>query len=202
MIEEFADREPIWGWRDDRLEIMERQIDLAADHGIAFFAFCWYWNKDPAKVEKRPETHRPEVVPAGQEQPPPEVLPARGQPRRIPVPRRRRVEQGRRGLAAVFQAPAARHRGRQAAGDHLQPEQRRSGRLGPSPGGGPQGGIARRGHRRLRRRGCETRFHPHHALQHRSGLRRRVRVPQVRGAGRGPSASVARDAENNHTSPP
>ena len=54
MIEEFADREPIWGWRDDTLEIMERQIDLAADHGIAFFAFCWYWNKDPQKLDQRP----------------------------------------------------------------------------------------------------------------------------------------------------
>ena len=34
----------VWGWRDDSLEIMERQIDLAADHGLAFFAFCWYWH--------------------------------------------------------------------------------------------------------------------------------------------------------------
>lgn len=40
---EFAAREPIWGWLDDTLPIMEQQIDLAADHGIAFFAFCWYW---------------------------------------------------------------------------------------------------------------------------------------------------------------
>ena len=54
MIEEFADREPIWGWRDDSLDIMERQIDLAADHGIAFFAFCWYWNKDRQKLETQP----------------------------------------------------------------------------------------------------------------------------------------------------
>jgi len=54
MIEEFADREPIWGWRDDALQIMERQIDLAADHGIAFFAFCWYWNKDQEKLDKQP----------------------------------------------------------------------------------------------------------------------------------------------------
>jgi len=53
MIEEFDDREPIWGWRDDTLEIMERQIDLAADHGIAFFAFCWYWNKDQEKLDKQ-----------------------------------------------------------------------------------------------------------------------------------------------------
>jgi hypothetical protein len=55
MIEEFADREPIWGWRDDSLETMERQIDLAADHGIAFFAFCWYWNKDPEQLAQDPK---------------------------------------------------------------------------------------------------------------------------------------------------
>jgi len=55
LIEDFADREPIWGWRDDTLEIMERQIDLAADHGIAFFAFCWYWNRDPKKLDEDPK---------------------------------------------------------------------------------------------------------------------------------------------------
>jgi hypothetical protein len=55
MIEEFAGREPIWGWRDDKLEIMERQIDLAADQGIAFFAFCWYWNKDLKKLDQDPK---------------------------------------------------------------------------------------------------------------------------------------------------
>ena len=55
MVEEFADREPVWGWRDDRLEIMERQIDLAADHGIAFFAFCWYWHPDEKQVRDDPK---------------------------------------------------------------------------------------------------------------------------------------------------
>lgn len=55
MLEEFADREPIWGWRDDSLAVMERQIDLAADHGITFFAFCWYWNKDPQKILQDPK---------------------------------------------------------------------------------------------------------------------------------------------------
>ncbi len=43
MVEDFPDREPVWGWRDDSLSIMEKQIDLAADNGIEFFAFCWYW---------------------------------------------------------------------------------------------------------------------------------------------------------------
>ena len=39
---DFPEREPIWGgglWRGDTVEIMEQQIDLAADHGIAFFSF-------------------------------------------------------------------------------------------------------------------------------------------------------------------
>lgn len=43
MLNEFADREPVWGWRNDSQEIMERQIDLAADNGVEFFLFCWYW---------------------------------------------------------------------------------------------------------------------------------------------------------------
>ena len=50
MLEEFPDREPIWGWRDDKPEVMEQQIDLAADHGIAFFAFCWYWHPTPEEI--------------------------------------------------------------------------------------------------------------------------------------------------------
>lgn len=53
MVEEFPDREPVWGWRDDSQEIMEKQIDLAADNGIKFFAFCWYWkdNNGPINPE-------------------------------------------------------------------------------------------------------------------------------------------------------
>jgi len=43
MLDEFPDREPVWGWRNDSQEIMERQIDLAADNGVEFFLFCWYW---------------------------------------------------------------------------------------------------------------------------------------------------------------
>lgn len=47
---EFAHREPIWGWLDNTPEVMRQQIDLAADHGIAFFSFCWYW---PEAAEKK-----------------------------------------------------------------------------------------------------------------------------------------------------
>lgn len=53
MIEEFPQREPVWGWRDDSLAIMERQIDLAADHGLAFFAFCWYWHDNGRAINEQ-----------------------------------------------------------------------------------------------------------------------------------------------------
>lgn len=43
LAEDFADREPIWGWRGDSQEIVEQQIDIAADHGLDYFLFCWYW---------------------------------------------------------------------------------------------------------------------------------------------------------------
>ncbi len=52
MIEEFPEREPVWGWRDDSLAIMERQIDLAADHGVSFFAFCWYWHDNGRAINE------------------------------------------------------------------------------------------------------------------------------------------------------
>lgn len=41
--------EPEWGWYDDSVEIMARQIDVASGHGVSFFAFDWYWNHgDPS----------------------------------------------------------------------------------------------------------------------------------------------------------
>src|SRR5208283_1121446 len=30
LRDEFFDREPVWGWRDDSLPVVERQIDCAA----------------------------------------------------------------------------------------------------------------------------------------------------------------------------
>jgi hypothetical protein len=50
FVEEFPEREPVWGWRDDAQEIMERQIDLAADNGIEFFLFCWYWRDNKGSI--------------------------------------------------------------------------------------------------------------------------------------------------------
>ena len=54
LLGKYAEREPVWGWRDDTLEIVERQIDLAAENGIAFFSFCWYFNRDPKTIETNP----------------------------------------------------------------------------------------------------------------------------------------------------
>jgi len=52
LATDYSGRMPIWGWRDDSYPVMEQQIDLAADHGIAYFSFCWYWadNKGPINV--------------------------------------------------------------------------------------------------------------------------------------------------------
>ena len=46
LLTQFPEREPIWGWRDDDIKIMERQIDIASENGVDFFAFCWYWADD------------------------------------------------------------------------------------------------------------------------------------------------------------
>ena len=60
LATEYAGRTPIWGWRDDTKELMERQINLAADNGVSYFSFCWYWadNKGPineAAIKKDPK---------------------------------------------------------------------------------------------------------------------------------------------------
>ena len=39
----FAYRKPIWGWYDNTDTIVREQINLAADHDIAFWAFDWYY---------------------------------------------------------------------------------------------------------------------------------------------------------------
>ncbi|WP_101689095.1 glycoside hydrolase family 99-like domain-containing protein [Dysgonomonas massiliensis] len=58
MYYDFSDREPKWGWRDDSIKIMEQQIDLAADNGIDFFMFCWYWCDDKKSINpKKIDSH-------------------------------------------------------------------------------------------------------------------------------------------------
>lgn len=45
----YADRKPVWGWTANTLEIMQQQIDYCADHGIAFWAFDWYYPEGKEK---------------------------------------------------------------------------------------------------------------------------------------------------------
>jgi hypothetical protein len=49
LLTEFADRQPVWGWHDDSLTTVEIQIDYAADAGLRFFAFDWYYPEGPDK---------------------------------------------------------------------------------------------------------------------------------------------------------
>lgn len=55
LAQDYGDREPLWGWRSDTPEIMRRQIDLAADHGLSFWAFCWYFRPDAKAVAEDPK---------------------------------------------------------------------------------------------------------------------------------------------------
>jgi hypothetical protein len=55
LATEFTGRMPVWGWRDDTQELMERQIDLAADNGISYFSFCWYWWGSKSPIEEKVE---------------------------------------------------------------------------------------------------------------------------------------------------
>jgi hypothetical protein len=43
LYAEYAYRQPIWGWKDDTIEIMQKQIDYCADYGIGFWAIDWYY---------------------------------------------------------------------------------------------------------------------------------------------------------------
>ena len=63
LATEFAGRTPIWGWRDDTPELMERQINLAADHGVAFFSFCWYWHDNQGPINVKAIADDPKHVP-------------------------------------------------------------------------------------------------------------------------------------------
>ncbi|MCX7819414.1 MAG: glycoside hydrolase family 99-like domain-containing protein [Kiritimatiellae bacterium] len=55
LATDYSDREPVWGWRSDTAAIMQRQIDLAADHGLSFWAFCWYFHPEPSAVAADPK---------------------------------------------------------------------------------------------------------------------------------------------------
>lgn len=54
LVNEYQEREPLWGWREDDSKIMEDQIDYAANAGLSFWGFCWYENtlvEDPKLMD-------------------------------------------------------------------------------------------------------------------------------------------------------
>lgn len=55
----FASRMPLWGWRDDSLKIMEKQIKLASGNGLDFFSFCWYWSNDQKSINENEIINNP-----------------------------------------------------------------------------------------------------------------------------------------------
>jgi hypothetical protein len=52
LKDSFANREPKWGWITSKQEIMDEQINLAADAGLSFFSFDWYYNRNSADQMK------------------------------------------------------------------------------------------------------------------------------------------------------
>ena len=49
----FADREPVWGWLNSSQKSIDEQINEAANAGLSFFSFCWFYHgKD--KYQKEP----------------------------------------------------------------------------------------------------------------------------------------------------
>ena len=50
LLMEFPNRMPVWGWLGDTAANMELQIDIAADAGLSFFAFDWYYAKDGEEI--------------------------------------------------------------------------------------------------------------------------------------------------------
>jgi hypothetical protein len=43
LRDSFPDRKPKWGWVTSTPDIIKEQIDLAADAGLSFFCFDWYY---------------------------------------------------------------------------------------------------------------------------------------------------------------
>ena len=43
LTNEFSCRMPVWGWLGNTVRNMEMQIDLAADAGLDYFSFDWYY---------------------------------------------------------------------------------------------------------------------------------------------------------------
>jgi len=58
LRDSFPERKPKWGWVTSTPQIMKEQIDLAADAGLAFFSFDWYYpDYDKKNFRQDPLNH-------------------------------------------------------------------------------------------------------------------------------------------------
>lgn len=48
LINDFPEREPIWGWITSTQPIIDEQIIDAADAGLSYFTFCWFYSGEPS----------------------------------------------------------------------------------------------------------------------------------------------------------
>jgi hypothetical protein len=50
---DYISRKPVWGWNTSTPIAIREQIDLAANAGLTFFNFCWYypdnWHENPSQ---------------------------------------------------------------------------------------------------------------------------------------------------------
>ena len=81
LTTEYADRKPVWGWKDDTVEIMQTADRLLCRPRHRFLGFRLVLpgrrNQDDAAQQ------RPRFVPEGSQLPTIEVLPTGGKPRRL-----------------------------------------------------------------------------------------------------------------------
>lgn len=56
LADSFQERQPKWGWITSTPDIMNDQIKAAADAGLTFFSFCWYY-RNSERTEEEPLNH-------------------------------------------------------------------------------------------------------------------------------------------------
>jgi hypothetical protein len=58
LVDSFPEREPRWGWLTSTPAAVYEQIDVAADAGLSFFSFCWYYPEgDQRGFRENPHNH-------------------------------------------------------------------------------------------------------------------------------------------------
>jgi hypothetical protein len=46
LVTKFSSREPKWGWVTSSQAVVDEQIEVAANNGLDFFSFCWFYKKE------------------------------------------------------------------------------------------------------------------------------------------------------------